>query len=152
MKFTRTIAFRLFLLIASVQTAILIALTYAAVQIQRESLLENVSLSALRMSDLVARSTRYSMLLNRKEDVHEIIRSLKGEPGIEGVRVYNKLGEVVFGTVEKEIGSKVDMTAEACNSCHKGAELRTPETQQVTRIFARPDGQRVLGMIRPIQR
>jgi two-component system, NtrC family, sensor kinase len=151
MRLTRTIAFRLFLIITIVQTVIVFALTFAVVQIQRDSLMEAVALNAVQVNDIIARATRYSMLLNRKEDVHEIIRAMGGEPGIDGVRVYNKLGVVVFGTKAEEIGTKVDLTAEACNVCHTGTELRTPGTQEVTRIFTRPDGLRVLGMIRPIR-
>ena len=65
MRLTQTIAFRLFLTIASIQTIVLGVLAVATVSIQRSHLMENVEGSAQRVSDVIARSTRYSMLLNR---------------------------------------------------------------------------------------
>ncbi len=153
MKLARSIAFRLFLLIAAVQTIVLLALTYASVRVQQTNLMDNVRLGGIRATDIIARSTRHSMLLNRKDDVQSIIRSLAGEPGIEGVRVYNKLGEVVFATRESDIQTKVDMKAEACVTCHVegGLEHATPTSAELSRIFVNPDGERVLGLITPIR-
>lgn len=151
MRLSRTIAFRLFLLLASVQLVILLALTYATIRVQQDSLMQSVTTSAIRVSDVIARSTRYSMLLNRKEDVQKIVLSLRGEPGIAGVRIYNKLGEVVFASVEPDIGTKVDVTAEACVSCHGKEGLETPKTQELSRIFTTSTGDRVLGQITPIR-
>ncbi len=153
MKITRTIAFHLFLLIASVQTVILVALTFATVRLQEGQLMDNVLASATRISDLIARSTRYSMMLNRKEDVHNIISSVGGESGIEGIRIYNKQGEVIFSTDPSEVNSRANLTAEACVSCHTESGLETPHpaTEDLSRIFSKPDGERILGMITPIR-
>ncbi len=149
----RTIAVRLFLLIVSIQTIILFALTYAAVRIQQSHIMENVVMGATRVSDILTRSTRYSMLLNRKDDVRNIISSVSDEPGFEGIRIYNKQGEVIFGSIPDELHSKVDLNAEACISCHSSNHLdRIPATgNQLTRIFTKPNGDRILGLITPIR-
>jgi len=153
MKLTRTIAFRLFLLIALIQTTILLALTYATVRVQNENLMEHVVSSAHRVSEVIARSTRHSMLVNRKEEVQNIIGSLRDQPGIEGIRIYNKQGTVVFGTVDQDLGATVDVNAEACISCHSGSRLEDPHPsgERFSRIFAKQDGLRVLGLITPIR-
>ncbi len=151
MKLTRTIAFRLFLLIATLQTVVLFVLAYATISIQKSTLMEHMEASALRISDMIARSTRHSMLLNQKDDVHEIIRSIGRDPEIEGIRVYNKLGEVVFATDRKDLGTRVDLNAEACVNCHAGERLEAPQTRQLIRIFSQPEHGRVLGMIHPIR-
>jgi two-component system NtrC family sensor kinase len=151
MKLTRTIAFRLFLLIASIQTVILFVYAYATISIQQSMLMENLQTSAVRISDIIARSTRHSMMYNRKEDVHEIIRSIGRDPEIVGIRVYNKQGEVIFATVAQDVGKRVDLNGEACVNCHAGEKLETPATQEQLRIFSRPDLGRVLGLIRPIR-
>jgi two-component system NtrC family sensor kinase len=151
MKLTRTIAFRLFLLIATLQTVVLFVLAYATISIQKSTLMEHMEASALRISDMIARSTRHSMLLNQKDDVHEIIRSIGRDPEIEGIRVYNKLGEVVFATDRKDLGTRVDLNAEACVNCHVGERLEAPQTRQLIRIFSHPEHGRVLGMIHPIR-
>ena len=152
MRLMRTIAFRLFLIIASVQTIVLGVLAIATVNIQQSHLMENVELSAQRVSEVIARSTRHSMLLNRKEDVQQIIASVGNEPGMEGIRIYNKAGEVIFATVPSDIHSKVDVNAEACVSCHSSQQLENPRPpqQKLSRIFQKPNSNRVLGLITPI--
>ena len=152
MKFTRTIAFKLFLVTVTVQTLILAALTYASIRVQQSNLMEHVVQSAVRVSDMIARSTRHSMMLNQKEDVHQIIASLGGEPGIAGIRIYNKQGVVAFGTNSADLFTKVDMNAEACVSCHS-AGLENPHSSSatLTRIFSNVGGERVLGLITPIR-
>jgi two-component system, NtrC family, sensor kinase len=153
MKLMRTIAFRLFLLIVSVQTIILFALTFAAVRIQQSHIMENVVGSASRVSDVLVRSTRVGMLLNEKGDVGSIIASVGGEPGFEGVRIYNKQGEVMFSSLPGDVGTKVDMNAEACVFCHSSARLDSISSSNpgFTRIFAKPNGERVLGLITTIR-
>lgn len=153
MKLMRTIAFRLFLLIVSVQTIILLAFTIAAVRFQQSHIMDNVVMSATRVSDIIAGSTRHSMLLNQKEDVHSIIASVGREPNFEGIRIYNKQGEVVFGSVPSDIGTKVDMSAEACISCHASSHLDSVSRSitELTRIFTKPSGERIIGLITPIR-
>lgn len=154
MRVTQTIAFRLFLLIASLQVVILTILAIISINIQQQHLMENVVLSAQRVSDVIARSTRYSMLLNRKEDVHEIINSIGGERGLEGIRIYNKQGTVIFGTSPGDLHTTVDMDAEACVSCHGENGLggsHPPASSKLSRIFSTTSGDRVLGLITPIR-
>ncbi|HEX9006415.1 MAG TPA: HAMP domain-containing sensor histidine kinase, partial [Bacteroidota bacterium] len=152
-RLTRTIAFKLFLVICLVQTAVLGLLTFAIIQVQETSLMEHVMQNADQVSDMIARSTRYSMMLNRKEDVHEIIASVGGQPGIEGIRIYNKGGEVVFGTTQADLHTTVDKNAEACVICHTSTGLENPHwtSRKLSRIFANADGERVLGLITPIR-
>ena len=153
MKPTRTIAFRLFLLIALVQILILSALTWGTVRVQERELMTNAALRASRISGVIARATRHSMLGDRGEDVQSIVTSIGREPGIEGLRIYNKQGEVVFASRPEEIHARADMTAEACVSCHAPGRLEHPQatSEQLSRIFANPNGERVLGLITPIQ-
>lgn len=151
MKLTRTIAFRLFLLIATLQIVILSVLAFATVSLQQSTLTDQLETSAVRISDIIARSTRHSMMQNRREDVDEILRSIAREADIEGIRVYNKQGEVMFATAAEDRGRRVDLNAEACVTCHAGGKLEAPATRELLRIFSKPDQSRVLGLIRPIR-
>ena len=153
MRILQTIAFRLFLLIVSVQTLVLALLTYAVLRVQETSLMENVQSSAVRVSEMIRRATRLSMMYNRNSDVDGIIAEMSGEPGIEGIRIYNKTGETSYSTIASERHSRVDMNAEACVSCHSGNGLENPHpvSAVLSRIFNLPDGQRVLGLITPIR-
>jgi len=153
MSITRTIAFRLFLLIVSVQTVVLALLTYALLRVQESALMENAQSSAVRVSEMIRRATRHSMMFNRNADVDGILAAMAGEQGIEGIRVYNKSGEVTYTTLPAEIHTKVDMNAEACVSCHAGSSLANPHsaTEILSRTFAASDGHRVMGLITPIR-
>ena len=70
--------------------------TYVNMKVQTNHLMESVLLSANRVSDVIKRSTRYSMLLNRREDIYRIIKTIADEPGIQGIRIYNKKGAIIY--------------------------------------------------------
>jgi two-component system NtrC family sensor kinase len=107
--------------------------------------------SANRMSDVIKKSTHYGMLLNRTEDVYQIITTIGKEPGVEGIRIYNKRGEIMFSTEKQEEHTVVDMHAEACYVCHDQAKrLESLPTSNRSRIYASPKGYRVFGLIDPI--
>ncbi len=152
-RITRTIAFKLFLVITLAQALTLLLLTIVTIRVQEKNLMNNVQMSGQRVSDVIARSMRHSMLLNRREDVSEIISSVGGHEGIEDIRIYNKQGEVVFGTRSSDLHTKVDAHAEACVSCHDGNGLNHPYlvAQTLSRIFTNAEGKRVLGLITPIR-
>lgn len=105
-----------------------------------------------RMSDVLNRSMHYSMLLNRREDIFQIIKTVGSEPGIEVARIYNKKGTITFSSKEKEIGTTVHLKNEACTACHaNGATIVSSHPADLTRIFNSPSGERILGMITPIK-
>lgn len=113
---------------------------------------QTVHKCATRFSDLIKRSTHYGMLLNRKEDVHQIIRTIAEESGVEGVRIYDKQGVIIYSADASEIGTRVDLRAEACVACHDQSKpLQSVPASGRTRIFRGPDGHRVMGLINPIE-
>lgn len=125
--------------------------TYINIHVHTSHLMENVHLSANRVSDVIKRSTHYSMLLNRRDDLYHTIQTLGDEPGMDGIRIYNKRGEIMFSTTPGEDGTSVDLQAEACYVCH--AEEKPLEALPITkrsRIFSSPQGHRVMGVINPI--
>lgn len=152
MKFINLLGFRLILGIAIIVLAGMAIFTTFLVDWQADKYLASAKGSAVNISDLISRSTRYSMLLNRREDIYQIIKTIGNEPRIEGIRIYNKKGAVSFSTQESEVGSYVDMTAEACIGCHASGKPATPRTDSIlTRIFNSPKGYRVIGVITPIR-
>ncbi len=147
-----SLSLHLFLLLFG--TIIVAFAVYAFVNIRSTSLhwQRTVFESAQRFSNLIQHSTHYAMLLNRKEDVHHIIRTIAREPGVERVRIYDKQGRIIFSADSAEIGSRVDLRAEACITCHaQEAPLRSVPVNSRTRIFERPRTGRVLGLINPIE-
>jgi len=108
--------------------------------------------NAYTISDLIRKSTRYSMLLNRREDVHQIIKTLSTEIGVQNIQIYNKQGLVIFSSDTSLILKKVDLTAEACIVCHNSrVPLQSLTKQSKIRIYRNAENKRVLGLINPIQ-
>lgn len=107
--------------------------------------------NAERTSEMVKAATHYGMLLNRKDAVQHTIDKLSESPGVLGIRVYDKLGTIRFTDKPEELGRQIDPSAEVCEACHVTSEPRrdSPISERV-RIFE-VDGERVLGLITPIE-
>lgn len=150
MRFTRLLGFKLFLIIASVMLVGTIIFVAVTVNWHTEQYMQNATASVARISDVIQRSTHYSMLLNRREDIDHIIRTVGNEPGIEAVRIYNKKGVITFSSNPSEVGTVVNFSDKACSACHTTeAATVSPTSSDLTRIFE--NGYRIIGMITPIK-
>jgi two-component system NtrC family sensor kinase len=127
-------------------------LGYLNVRLHRKHLEQAVLLSAERVSDVIKRSTSYSMLRNDREGLYHAIQTMAAQPGIVRIRIFNKEGSIRFSTDAAEVNSQVDTKAEACYACHAQAQplahLNRPDR---FRIFRAANGTRVLGIINPIE-
>ncbi len=143
---------KLFLLLMGVMLVAFSILTYININTTSSNLTDYVYESAGRASDIIVRSTRYSMLLNRKEDVHEIINTIGSETGFVAINIYNKSGEITFSTDSLKVGDKVDLDAEACIICHAaGAALESVPVKNRMRVYESPAQGHLLGLINPIR-
>ena len=151
-KITRSLSMRIFFWMMLIMMVGFALYSYQSVQTHTHHLMQSVYLSAHRVSDVLKRSARYGMLTNRKEDVHQIINTVAAEPGVDGIRIYNKKGTIVFSSQPEEVGHAVDMRAEACIICH--AEQQPLEALPIAerhRVFRLTDGHRTIGIINPIE-
>lgn len=148
----RFVSAKLFLLLLVGMLIVFSIHTFVNITTTSSSLTEYVYASADRVSDLIVRSTRHSMLLNRKGDVHETISTLGREPGFVGINIYNKEGEAIFSSDSLKVGHKVDVDAEACNICHAGPlPLTSVPAKTRMRVYSSADQGHVLGLINPIR-
>ncbi len=126
--------------------------SYFSVRFYSDQIMSQVMESAQNLSEVIKSSTHYSMLKNQKEDVYQIINTIGKLQGVEGIRIYNKRGEITFSTVGREQGSVVDLRAEACFGCHDQAKpLDVVPFGSRMRIYSTSGGKRVLGLINPIR-
>lgn len=143
---------KLIVIVSIVLLTILSIYTYFNVGYIRDNVTKNRFQNANNISDLIKKSTRYSMLLNRREDVHQIINTIGTEPGVKGIRIYNKAGTIIFSTDSTELNKTVNVTAEACTGCHNGnVSLKELTARDKIRIFKDDNNTPVLGLINPIQ-
>jgi len=146
------LGFKFFIALILVMSVGLAAFTFVNVKSEANDLLEQVQLAALRTADLIKESTHYSMLINRKEDIHQIFKNFSNMPGFEAIRIYDKKGEIIFTTNPEERLNKVSITSEACQVCHRFPEpLKALATEERHRIIKASNGHRVLALINPIE-
>jgi two-component system NtrC family sensor kinase len=150
--FLNSLSLRLFVLLFGVIAIAFAVYTLASVNSASRYNRQIVNQGAERLSGLIQRSTHYGMLLNRKDDVHQIIQSIAEQSGVEAVRIYDKEGVIIYAAETDDIGRRVDLQAEACVTCHEAdAPLRSVPVDSRSRVFEGPDGTRVLGRINPIE-
>jgi two-component system NtrC family sensor kinase len=144
------IVFKLIFAVGICITVIIGSFAYVNVRSQNQILLSETERHIYQQSEIIRRSTKFGMLLNEREQVHEIIGAIGNEGGMQEIRIFNKDGEIIYSSTADHIGVMVDKNAEACYTCHESDEplekLAIPER---SRIFQSDTG-RVMGMINPI--
>jgi two-component system NtrC family sensor kinase len=124
---------------------------YVNVASQKRQLTAEVMRGAFRISETIRRSTRYDMLRNLREDLHQIIETIGEQEGLEKIRVFNKDGQIMFSSDQRDIGEMVDKKAEACYACHAAEKpLERLNIPDRSRVFTAKDGHRVMGVISAI--
>ena len=127
-------------------------LGYLNIRLHRQHLEAATLASAERVSDVISRSTTYYMLRNDREGLYHAIQTMADEPGMVKVRILDQEGRISYSTDPAEVSHVLDKTAEACYGCHTQsqplARLNRPDR---FRIYRSGDGQRVLGIITPIE-
>jgi len=147
----RSLSFKLYFLLAILLIISFAGIMYFNITSYITHINESVMHSAIQASDLIKGSARYSMLKNDREHLQNIMSTIAKEEGVEGVRIYNKPGQISFSDNLTEVGTTVDIDAEQCSVCHKNVPpLEHLTTQNRIRIFTSPQGHRVLGLINPI--
>jgi len=150
-RLRRSLSFKLGLAVGLIFLVAVLALTFYLVSLQEEQAFERMVMSVSQFSDTVKRGTHYSMLKNQRESLHRIIEAIGAQPGVEKIRVFNKTGEIMFANTKEDIGTNVDLQAEACYACHRRDQpLERLSMSDRTRIYRSSAGNRVLGMINPI--
>jgi histidine kinase len=150
-RLRQSLSFKLGLAVGLIFLVAVLALTFYLVSLQQEQAFERMVMNVSQFSDTVKRGTHYSMLKNQRESLHKIIEAIGAQPGVEKIRVFNKTGEIMFASTKKDIGTNVDLQAEACYVCHRRDQpLERLSMSDRTRIYRSSAGNRVLGMINPI--
>ena len=150
-RFRQSLSFKLGLAVGLIFLVAVLALTFYLVSLQEKQAFERMVMNVSQFSDTVKRGTHYSMLKNQRDSLHKIIEAIGAQPGVEKIRVFNKTGEIMFANTKGDIGTNVDLQAEACYACHRRDQpLERLSMSDRTRIYRNPSGNRVLGMINPI--
>jgi len=143
---SKTLKFKIVLYLALALTLAMLVFSVLVVRHQRDELLLEAVNHVAQISEVIKKSTRFAMLTNQPTYVDSIIRDVGNQGGIEKVRILSKDGTIIHSTYLPELGLKVDRKAEACVLCHRSdASLEQVPQSQRSRIFATPEGRRMLG-------
>ncbi len=151
-RLTNSISAKLIGALLAVMVVIFALLGYMNIRLHRQHLEAATLASAERVSDVIRRSTTYYMLRNDREGLYHAIQTIADEPGMVKVRVFDQEGRISYSTDPTEVSHVLDKKAEACYGCHTQsqplARLNRPDR---FRIYRNGGGQRVLGIITPIE-
>jgi two-component system NtrC family sensor kinase len=150
-RLTHSISAKLIGSLLAVMVVVFALLGYLNVRLHRKDLEAATLVSAERVSDIIKHSTTYYMLRNDREGLYHAIHTMEDEPGMVKVRIFDQEGRISYSTDPTEVSHVLDKTGEACYGCHTQsqplARLNRPDR---FRIY-RSGGQRVLGIITPIE-
>lgn len=151
-RLTQSLSAKLIILLLAGMVVIFTALGYLNIRLHRRHLEAAALTSAERVSDVITRSTTYYMLRNDREGLYYVMTTMANEPGMVRVRIFDREGRISYSTEPSEVSHIVDKGAEACYGCHSQqqplARLNRPDR---FRIYRNGGGQRVLGIITPIE-
>jgi len=151
-RITSTLSFRLYLVLLLSVLFLFAGYSTLTNRLQSSAMEDQLRAGATRAGDMIRHSLFTSMLLNERDLTHSIIALLGTEPDVDVVRIYNKDGRIMFSSDSEEMGTSVDLEAEACYACHASAQpLTAVPTPERSRLYEREDGSRVLGLIIPIR-
>ena len=149
---TNSLSAKLISLLLLVMVGIFALLGYLNIRLHRQHLEAATLTSAERVSDVIKRSTSYYMLRNDREGLYHTMATMADEPGMVRLRIFDQEGQISYSSDTSEIGHSVDQSAEACYGCHARSQpLTRLDRPDRFRIYRDNKGQRVLGIITPIE-
>ena len=124
---------------------------YTLISTGKRNLMKDALENATSYSDLVKKSTRYSMLTFHPEGIQHTLEEIGSRKELKGLRIFNSMGKIAYSAKNDEVGLMVDRTDAACKGCHDGdsepAQILTHERRWMIHEMA---GGRVLTYIEPL--
>ena len=119
---------------------------------RQEDMQSVVARHVTQISEMVVASTRYTMLVNKRDIVEKIIEDIGKQSGIERIRVISKDGTIIHSNHKTEVGFSVDQKDDSCISCHQTSQplKRVPDDRR-WKIVETAGGHRVLGSMHAIR-
>jgi two-component system NtrC family sensor kinase len=143
---------RVSLSLSAVLVTVMVLFVFLIAQQARSDQLNTLVAQMTQLSQVIARSTRYAMLLDEPEIVDKIIQDIGQQQGIQRVRVLRKSGVIAHSNHPDEIGQNIDKEAEHCSNCHEGDKVLSDiPNHKKWRIFETADGHQRLGTMEVIR-
>ena len=150
--FPTSLKARVSLSLSAVLVTVMVLFVFLIAQQARSDQLNMLVAQMTQLSQVIARSTRYAMLLDEPEIVDKIIQDIGQQQGIQRVRVLRKSGVIAHSNHPDEIGQNIDKEAEHCSNCHEAEKVLSDiPNHKKWRIFETADGHQRLGTMEVIR-
>ena len=113
-------------------------------------LLQEAISDADKISETIIRSTHNQMLRNDRPLYYNTIEEIGSQRGVEGIRLINKTGRVIFSTRRAETGTILNKQVEVCTVCHGKELLLSASSRNRSRRFYDSAGKEFLGITNAI--
>jgi two-component system NtrC family sensor kinase len=125
---------------------------YLLISSAKKTLMRDAIEGAVSYSDLVKKSTRYSMLTFHREAIQHTLESIGSREDIKKIRIFDSKGRIFSSSQKNDIGHLVNRTSPACIGCHidpeKPSIIVTSKDQWT--IYKGKEGHRILTFVDPI--
>jgi len=116
----------------------------------QQNVLKNVKSDIALLSETILLGLNYAMMLDSEEDIEAIIKNISQHEGIEGIRLLNKKGRIVFSNIESEVGRIQDQSTSSCMNCHQYSPPPASMSLEGRSRIIESGESRVVGIITPI--
>lgn len=124
---------------------------YILISTGKRSLMNDALKDAASYSDLVRKSTRYSMLTFHRDAIQQTIAEVSARKEIQSLKIFDSKGKISYSSNNGDLGHMADRKAEACTGCHQGggkpAQILAYDRRWLIHEGA---GSRVLTFIEPL--
>lgn len=145
------LAQKLILALTAIVVVVGVVAGTVSVRAQERQLVDVMIAGADQLSRGITSATWHAMLDDNRQSAYEVMRTIALKQGIEGIRMFNRDGRIMFSTHADETEQQVTKAAATCAVCHGTLEPKVHvEAPSRVRIRSNPAGGRMLTMVTPI--
>ena len=111
------IRFKLLFLVVSVSLIIVALSSFLLFNFQRQQIIDNTRSATMVLSNTIEAGLRHAMLGNERLMIDEIVQAVAAEDIVDTVRILDAQGIIRVSSVPAEIGTSIEQTDPACQSC-----------------------------------
>jgi PAS domain S-box-containing protein len=108
-------------------------------------MMERLGLSSTPLSDVIKGSLRHAMQTRNPSEAEAIVDNVSRQPSVVKVWVLDKTGEIRVSPDRSEVGTRIALSDETCQLCHR----EPPSSRARTAVFT-VGGERVFRNVNPI--
>jgi methyl-accepting chemotaxis protein len=147
----KTLTARAIVPVAVAVTGFVIICCILLYSVMKSDMIEDAVKYETNLADTIIKSTHYAMLKSDRDMLKNIIDNIGVQQGVEHVRIFNKIGLIMFSGKASELNRYMDKKTAGCIGCHAGdVPTATLGSMERARRFTDERGIEVLAITAPI--